>query len=101
MLGQLLHGPYRVLLKATSGPTDHFLDEVLKACRGNAMMGLVYVWVRVQAGIDHDPVDEVVHHCGDAVNAAEPFVEAGMIGDSHLLLLPVSPADEVDIIGRF
>ena len=35
------------------------------------MMGFVYLWVRVQAGIDHDAVDEVIHHRGDAVDTAE------------------------------
>jgi len=35
------------------------------------MMGFVYHWVCVQAGIDHDPVDEVVYHSRDAVDTAE------------------------------
>ncbi len=33
--------------------------------------GIFYLWVRVQAGIDHDAVDEVIHHRGDAVDTAE------------------------------
>ena len=37
------------------------------------MMGLVYPWICIQTGIDHDPVDEVIHHAGDAVHAAEPI----------------------------
>jgi hypothetical protein len=34
------------------------------------MMGLVYPWVRIEAGIDHDPVNKVVDHGGDAVDTA-------------------------------
>src|SRR5262249_30303410 len=42
MLVRLLHGAACVLLRPVGGPADHFRDEVLKACRGNAMMRLVY-----------------------------------------------------------
>jgi hypothetical protein len=34
------------------------------------MMGLVYPWVRIEAGIDHDPANKVIDHCGDAVDTA-------------------------------
>ena len=48
-------------------------------------MGLVYLWVCIQAGIDHDPVDEVVHYGGDAVDTTEPVVERGLVrAVSHL-----------------
>jgi hypothetical protein len=81
----LLHGAARVLLRPASGPADHFSDEVLEASRGNAVMGLVYLWVCIQAGIDHDPVDEVVHYGGDAVDTTEPVVERGLVrAVSHL-----------------
>jgi hypothetical protein len=40
------------------------------------MMGLVYLRVRIQAGIDHDPVDEIINDGGDAVDTAEPIVKA-------------------------
>ena len=63
-------------MRPASGPADHFRDEVLKACGGNVMMGLVYAWVRIQARINHDPVDEVIHHGGDAVDTAKPLVKA-------------------------
>ena len=54
------------------------------------MMGLVYPWICIQARIDHDPVDEVIHHGGDAVHTAEPVLEAGRIlsGHRYILLLP-------------
>lgn len=35
------------------------------------MMRLVYPWIRIQAAIDHDPVDEVINDSGDAVDTAE------------------------------
>ena len=47
MLVRFFHGATGVLLRPAGGPADHFRDEILKACRGNAMMGLVYLWVRI------------------------------------------------------
>src|SRR4029077_16462042 len=41
MLVRLLHGAPCVLLRSAGGPTDHFRDEILEACRWNAMMSLV------------------------------------------------------------
>ena len=51
------------------------------------MMGLVYPWVCIQARINHDPVDEVIHHRRDAADATEPVVKAGRILGSHVSLL--------------
>ena len=76
---QVLHGAAGVLLRSAGSPAEHFCNEVFEACRGNAMMGFVYPWIRVQAGIDHDPVDKVIDHGGDAVDTAEPLVKAGRI----------------------
>src|SRR4029077_11285669 len=76
MLMRLLHGAACVFLRPTSGPTQHLRDEIFEACRGDAMMRLIYPWVCVEAGIDHDPVDEVIDHCGDAIDTAESFVKA-------------------------
>ena len=76
MLMRFLHGAACVFLRPTSGPTQHLRDEIFEACRGDAMMRLIYPWVCVEAGIDHDPVDEVIDHCGDAVDTAESFVKA-------------------------
>src|SRR5262249_54428373 len=73
------HGAARVLLRSAGRPPDHVRKELFEAGRRNAMMGLVYPWVRVQAGIDHDPVDKVVNHGGDAVDTAEPLIKAGRI----------------------
>ena len=41
------------------------------------MMGLVYPWIRIQARIDHDAVDKIIHHRGDAVDTAKALVKAG------------------------
>jgi len=51
------------------------------------MMGLVYLWVRIQTRIDHDPVDEIIHYSGDAVDTAEALVKVGRILSSHRPLL--------------
>jgi hypothetical protein len=56
---------------------DRLADEVLEAWRRNSMMSLVYPWVRIQARIDHNPVDEVIHHGRNAVDTAEPLVKVG------------------------
>ena len=65
------------------------------------MMGLVYPWVRVQAGIDHDPVDKVIDHGGDAVDTAEPLVKAGRILGRHwpLLFLKAGELDTIASVG--
>src|SRR5215471_4175238 len=51
------------------------------------MMGLVHLRVRIQAWINHDPVDEIIHDGGDAVDTAEALIKAGRILSSHRLLL--------------
>jgi len=52
---RFLHGAAGVVLRSTGSPAEHFRDEIFEACRRSPMMGLVYPWVRIQAGIDHDP----------------------------------------------
>ena len=79
MLVHFLHGTAGVLLRPTAGPADHFRDEILEACGGNTMMSLIYPWVRIQARVGHDAIDEVIHDGGDAVDTAEPLVKAGRI----------------------
>jgi hypothetical protein len=74
-------------LRPTAGPADHFRDEILEACGGNTMMGLIYPWVRIKTRIGHDAVDEVIRNGGDAVDTAEPLVKAGRIRISHWHLL--------------
>jgi hypothetical protein len=48
------------------------------------MMRLIDPWVRVQTGIDHNPVDKVIHHSGDAVDTAKALVKAR---GSHCVIL--------------
>jgi hypothetical protein len=79
-------------------PAEHFRNEVFEACRRNAMMGLIYPRIRIQPRIDHDPVDKVIHHGGDAVDTAEPLVKAGRIVSSHRPILPLPKAGKVDTL---
>jgi hypothetical protein len=43
------------------------VTRLFEACRKDTMMGLVHPWIRIQAGIDHNPIDKVIDHGGDAV----------------------------------
>src|SRR5262249_4792108 len=85
MLVRLFHGAARVLLRSAGGPADHLRDEIFEACRRNAMVGLVYPRVHIQARINHDPVDEIIYYSGDAVDATEALIKAGRILSSHHL----------------
>ena len=70
------HRTTPVLLRATGRPADHLGHEKLEPCRCNAMVGFVHARVRVQPGIDHDPIDEVIdHRAGRALHAesCEPW----------------------------
>ena len=51
------------------------------------MMRLIDAWVCIQAGVVHDPVDEVVHDGGDAIDTAQPLIQRGMArcGRGYLL----------------
>ena len=72
----VFHGATRVLLRAARRLADRFRDEVLEACRGNAMMRLIDPRVRVQTGIDHDPVNKVIHYSGDAMDTTQELVNS-------------------------
>jgi hypothetical protein len=54
------------------------------------MVRLVHGRILVQPGIGHDPVDEVVDHRGDVVDAAEAVIQrlawSGCIGPRLLAL---------------
>src|SRR5205823_6533658 len=65
-----------VFLRPAGRPAKHLRDEIFEACRGNAVMSLIYPWICVESGINHDPVDEVVHHSGDAVDTTKPIIKA-------------------------
>ena len=51
------------------------------------MVRLVYPRIRIQAWIDHNPVNEVINHDGDGVDTAEPVVKTRRILCSHPCLL--------------
>ena len=76
MLMRVLHRTAGKLLRTASRPAKHFRDEVFEAWRRNTMVGLVYPWVCIQARINHDPVDEIIHHRRDAVDAITTLFSA-------------------------
>src|SRR5215472_9787560 len=47
MLVRFLHGAAGVLLRPAGGPADHFCHQILETCGRNAVMGFVYLWVRI------------------------------------------------------
>jgi hypothetical protein len=47
------------------------------------MVSFINPWICVQAGIDHDSVNEVVHYRGDAVDTAKSLVKAGITCGSY------------------
>src|SRR5262245_16687061 len=83
------HGPSRVFLRAAGRPADHFGNEILEAGRRYLVMGFVHGGVRVQTGVCHDAVDEVIDHHSDAVNSAEALIEAGLLWLCRHVSFPV------------
>src|SRR5260370_20736942 len=78
-------------------PTPHPITRTVK--RGEIPDGNPFLQSRphdscgvLPAGhrIDHDSVDEVIHHGGDAVDTAEPLVKAGRILSSPPPAPPVT-----------
>ena len=47
------------------------------------MMRFVYQGIRIQSRVYHNSVDEVVHHCSDAVDATKSIVERGLFYSLH------------------
>ena len=43
------------------------------------MMGFVHPGVGIRSGVDHDPVDEVIHDCRDAVYTPQPLIKTWFI----------------------
>src|SRR3989442_11407513 len=69
------HGAAGIPLRTTAGPAEHFRHQILEARRRNLVVRLIDLGIGVQAGVDHDAVDEVVDHRGAAVYTAEALVE--------------------------
>jgi hypothetical protein len=47
------------------------------------MMRLIDAWVCIQAGVVHDPVDEVVHDGGEALDTTQPLIPRGRARWGH------------------
>src|SRR5437763_5824187 len=71
----IAHGPAGVLLRATRGPGEHFSHQELEPGWRHAMVRFVHARIRVQAGVDHDVVDQVVDDGRDVIDDAQPIVE--------------------------
>src|SRR5436309_15409075 len=72
------HRLARVLLWAARSPADHLGNQVLESRWRHAMMRFIYQRISIESRVDHDPVDKVVDHGGDAVYAAKSFVERSL-----------------------
>jgi hypothetical protein len=51
---------------------------ILEAGWRHLVVGFVHGGVRIEAGVGHDAVDEVIDDRGDAESAAEAIVESGL-----------------------
>jgi hypothetical protein len=49
------------------------------------MMGFVHSRVGIQARVDHDPVDEVIHDGRDAIYTPQSLIKTWLILASHLM----------------
>ena len=64
------HRTSAILLRAARCPAHHFGYEVLKAGGRHFMVRLIDRGVRIQAGIGHDPVNQVIYYDSNTVNSA-------------------------------
>ena len=71
---QHLHRASAIVLRPTARPADQFGDEVLEAGGRDPMMRFIDPWVRIQTWVVHDPVDELIHNRGYAIDTTQPFV---------------------------
>lgn len=79
VLVRLAHGPAGIFLGTTRGPAHHLRHQVLESRLADAAVGLIDPRVRVQGGVDHDAIDEVVDDRGDRIDAAETGIERGHV----------------------
>jgi hypothetical protein len=63
------------------------------------MMSLVYLGICIQAGVDHDAVDEIINYAGDAVNTAQPIVKTRQALCGHRSL-PLTSTSTAASVGR-
>src|SRR5438552_7655475 len=68
-----------ILLWTAAGPAHHLGHQVLESRRRHAMVRLVHQRIRVQSGIYHDSVDQIVYYCSNAAYAPKSFVQGGLL----------------------
>ena len=59
----------------TCGPTNHLRHIIFEARCAHAMMRFIDGRVRIQDRVMHDPINEVVHHGSDRIDAAKTIIE--------------------------
>src|SRR5262245_64247854 len=74
------HGTAGVVLGPTCGPTDHLGHLVFEARRADAVMRLVNGSVRIQDGVVHNSINEIVNYGSNGIDATETLVERGLAG---------------------
>src|SRR5260370_1092839 len=83
---RLRHRLTCVFLRTICSPADHLRDQVLEARRRYAMVRFVYQGIGSQSRVDHDSVNEVVHHGSDAIYSTKSVVERGLFQWLHMNL---------------
>jgi hypothetical protein len=73
------HGTAGVFLRATRGPTDHFGHVVFEARRADTVMRFVNGSVRIQDWVVHNPINKVVNHGSNRIDAAKTLIERRLV----------------------
>ena len=76
---RITHRSSSVLLRPARRPANHFGDKILETRRRHFVMCFVYCRVRIQTGIIHDAIDEIIDDCGNCEYATESFVQGGFV----------------------
>ena len=64
-----------VTLRASRGLTHLLRHQVFEARSRYLVVRLVHLGIGVEPRVAHDAVDEIIHHRGDRINAAESFIQ--------------------------
>jgi len=81
MLVRIGHRPTGVPLRTSGRPTDHLRHQILEAGGRHSVVGFVDTRIRVQPGVDHDSVDQIVDQGSNRIYATEPVVGARPLVD--------------------
>jgi hypothetical protein len=69
------HGAACVVLGATRCPANHLCDVVFEARRADPVMRFVNGSVGIQDWVVHDPINEVINHGSNRIDATETLIE--------------------------